>query len=168
MNNEVIWKDIVGYEGLYKVSNKGGVYSIRRKREMSPTISNNGYKRVKLYTRGKYKTISIHRLVAKTFLENPENYPVVNHIDENKFNNNVENLEWCTQKQNVNHGTGKQRRAEAVKMQVEQYTLDNQYIATYKSAVDLQKEYGFHQSAISRVCRGERKSAYKYIWRYVG
>lgn len=168
MNKKEVWKDIVGYEGLYKVSSKGQIYSVKRKRKMNLTTNKNGYKHVKLYTKGKYKTISIHRLVAKTFLENPENHPVVNHLDEDKLNNNVENLEWCTQKQNVNHGTGRQRRAEAVKMQVEQYTLDFQYIKTYKSAIDIQKELGFHQSAISRVCRGERKTAYKYIWKYAG
>lgn len=166
MNKEEIWKDVVGYEGLYKVSNKGRLYSIKRKRKMNPTTSKNGYKRVKLYTNGKFKTVFVHRIVATAFLDNPENYPVVNHLDENKLNNNVENLQWCTQKQNVNHGTGQQRRTEAVKMLVKQYTLDGQYIATYKSAVDLQELYGFHQSAISRVCRGERKTAYKYIWKY--
>ncbi len=106
MNKEEIWKDVVGYEGLYKVSNKGRLYSIKRKRKMNPTISKNGYKRVKLYINGKFKTVFVHRIVAKAFLNNPENYPVVNHLDENKLNNNVENLQWCTQKQNVNHGTG--------------------------------------------------------------
>lgn len=166
MDNEAIWKDVVGYEGIYKVSNKGELYSIKRKRKLNPSISKNGYRQAKLYKNGKYKTRSVHRIVATAFLENPENYPVVNHVDEDKLKNNVENLQWCTQKHNVNHGTGQQRRIEAVKMPVKQYTLDGQYLATYKSAVDLQELYGFHQSAISRVCRGERKTAYKYIWKY--
>lgn len=112
------WKDIVGYEGLYEISNFGRVrshenkitYSVRHgerkwkqriiKQYVHPTFS--GYK-VDLYKNKKRKCVQVHRLVAEAFLDNPKNYPVVNHIDGNRLNNNVNNLEWCDHKYNANH-----------------------------------------------------------------
>lgn len=99
---------IQGYEGLYDVSNQGNVYSLlhdssRRKRKLKP-YNHNGYLRVNLYdSKGKVKKYYVHRLVAKTFIVNPSNYPVINHIDSNKKNNEISNLEWCSQKKNIKH-----------------------------------------------------------------
>ena len=103
-----IWKDCKGYEGLYQVSDNGIVWSVRSQKKLKPAMNTKGYLFVSLYARnGKIKNEYIHRLVALAFLENPNNYPQVNHKDEDKHNNTVENLEWMTCKDNINYGTGR-------------------------------------------------------------
>jgi hypothetical protein len=107
------WKDIKGYEGLYQISNYGRIRSLKFRNNvcekyrvivMKPNLRN-GYLVINLRKNMKRKSFQVHRLVAQAFIENPFNYPIVNHIDYNRQNNNAENLEWCTQKQNVNHST---------------------------------------------------------------
>ena len=109
---EEIWKDIEGYEGLYQVSNLGRVKRMRfinkntnieKERIKSQKIRKDGYLEVALYKNGKGKYIQVHRLVAKSFIPNPKKLPQVNHIDGNKENNCVDNLEWVTNKENVTH-----------------------------------------------------------------
>ena len=102
-----IWKDVKGYEGMYCVSNFGRVKSFKRKKAMilKPFYNMDGYLNVELRDSKSRKTISVHRLVAIAFVPNPLNKPQVNHIDEVKTNNNISNLEWVTQKENMNHGT---------------------------------------------------------------
>lgn len=106
------WRDIKGYEGLYKISNIGRVKSyqtfgnnqkIGREHFITPTLTTNGYYRVELIKDNQRKTHRIHRLVAFAFLPNPENKPYINHIDGNRLNNHITNLEWCTQKENNEH-----------------------------------------------------------------
>ena len=97
-----IWKDVVGYEGLYKVSNKGNVYSIRSKMNLKQDKPK-GYRRVKLYSKGNTKRIKVHQLVAKTFIPNPMSKKCVNHINGIKHDNRVENLEWVTDLENRKH-----------------------------------------------------------------
>lgn len=110
MNNE-IWKDIEGYEGLYQISNKGRVKSFHGKgRIMKLGTHPLGYKLATLTKDGEQNTKQVHRLVAQAFIPNPENLPVINHKDENPSNNNVKNLEWCTQKYNLNYGTCQERK----------------------------------------------------------
>ena len=109
------WKDVAGYEGLYKVSNFGNVLSCMRyvkgsrcekkivsERMLRPLLSR-GYASVALCKEGNVKRESVHRIVANAFIENPMNYEVVNHKDGNRLNNNVSNLEWCSYKQNIAH-----------------------------------------------------------------
>ena len=103
------WRAVPGYEGLYEVSNKGNVRNVRRNTLLRLTKTNNGYIRVFLYKNGIKTNLSVHRLVAKTFLPNPDNLPIINHKDEDKTNNNVDNLEWCTAKYNLNYGTARIR-----------------------------------------------------------
>ena len=110
------WRPVVGYEGLYEVSNTGRVrsvdrfyYRLHKGKVLSPTKDRYGYLTVTLNCNGKSKTIKIHRLVAQAFLPNPDNLPQVNHKDEDKTNNNVTNLEWCDAKYNVNFGTRQER-----------------------------------------------------------
>lgn len=122
------WKDIEGYEGLYQVSNLGRVRSLDRVVEgksssvrlhrgkiLSPGVNSTGYYMVVLHKDGGGRAYTVHRLVSNTFIPNPYNYPYVNHKDENKLNNSVDNLEWCTVKYNTNYGTANLRRGESCK-----------------------------------------------------
>lgn len=105
-----IWKDCKGYEGKYQVSNLGRVWSVKGQKYLKGTILPSGYVHVHLTTpNGKRKKERLHRLVAIAFLDNPNNLPQVNHKDENKLNNCVDNLEWCNAKYNANYGTRNQR-----------------------------------------------------------
>ena len=103
-----IWKDISGYEGHYQISIEGKVKSLVRwgfTKEVILKLFDNlkGYPKVNLYLNGKLKTFTVHRLVASAFIPNPSDYPQVNHKDTNKWNNNVENLEWCNNSYNLKH-----------------------------------------------------------------
>ena len=115
-----IWKDIEGYEGLYQISSYGRIKSLRdhhgnyREKILKQGTRKDGYKNTALSKDGKLKTYSVHRLVAAAFLDNPNNYPCVNHKDEQKYNNYVENLEWCTSKYNCNYGTKSERQSKAI------------------------------------------------------
>ena len=99
------WKEIPGYEGLYEVSNMGNVRNVRRNKLLRLPKTNNRYIRVVLSKNGIKTGFQVHRLIAQAFLPNPDNLPQVNHKDEDKTNNNVDNLEWCTAKYNTNFGT---------------------------------------------------------------
>ena len=114
-----IWKDILGYEGLYQVSNYGRIKSFNyrntgKEKMLSLKPNKNGYIRIGLTKDGKRKMFQVHQLVAQTFLENPNNYSQINHKDENKINNNAENLEWCTPKYNSNYGTRNERASKTL------------------------------------------------------
>ena len=108
-----IWKDIVGYEGIYEVSNLGRVKRIKggQNRIMLNSKFKSGYLRTCLTFNSIEKTFRIHRLVATAFIPNPENKPFINHIDNNISNNNVSNLEWCTSQENRNHCVKQNRQA---------------------------------------------------------
>ena len=132
-----IWKDVKGYEGLYQISSDGQVYSIKRKRILKPINSHHGYKRIRLYTDSQnWKTFALHRLVAINFIPNPDNYPEVNHKDENHSNNNVDNLEWCTRDYNINYGT----KIERTYVPVVMLTLKNEIIKEFRNQVEASKE----------------------------
>lgn len=94
------WKDIKGYEGLYKISNMGNVLSIK-KNIILKTKKRRGYVAINLYKNKKLKTFNVHRLVAMAFIPNPQNLEQVNHLDCNKDNNKVDNLAWCTANENI-------------------------------------------------------------------
>lgn len=100
-----IWKDIPGYEGFYQASNLGFIKSIKSKNHkiLKGCLNETGYHRVAFVLNGKFKTHLTHRLIASTFIKNEQNKPEVNHIDGNKLNNSVENLEWCTRQENIEH-----------------------------------------------------------------
>lgn len=113
-----IWKDIKGYEGLYMISSLGNVKSLNyrrsgRAKNLKLKDSTSGYKMVVLCKDKIKKDKIVHRLVAETFIPNPKNYPQTNHKDEDKHNNEVDNLEWCTEKYNSNYGTGAKRAAKS-------------------------------------------------------
>lgn len=176
-NMEEIYKDIEGYEGLYQVSNLGNVKSlvnnkgIAREKIIKPSICIDGYKRVLLCKDKTIKCFKIHRLVAQAFIENPNNLPCINHKDECKTNNVVENLEWCTQKYNINYGTCIKRRSESQinhpnkSKQVYQYSKEGELISVWESTKECCRN-GYDQGNVARCCRGERKSHKGYIWSY--
>ena len=117
--------------------------------------------------------LNVHRLVADAFVPNPNNLPQVNHIDENKANNNASNLEWCTPKYNSNYGTKKQRSAEhnagkTGRKPVCQYSIDGVLIKEWQSAREVEAKLGYSAGKICCCCRGYygRKSAYGYKWSY--
>lgn len=175
-----VWKDIDEYKGLYQVSNWGRIKSVERilkdgrswKEKILKTSKNNrGYLTVGLWKNGKCKSYLVHRLVAEAFLNNPDNLPIINHKDQNPSNNNVDNLEWCNQKYNVNYGTAIQRKAEKqingkLSKTVYQYTLDGELIAEYPSTNEVERQLGYKQPSISYCCNGQRKTAYGYKWTY--
>lgn len=124
MENAEVWKDIPHYEGLYQVSNLGRIWSVRKQRTLSPAMTPNGYMRINLYAPNhKRKTESVHRLVALTFIDNPEAKPQVNHKNQNKTDNRAENLEWVSAKENINYGDRTIRCSITSGRPVEQYDL---------------------------------------------
>ena len=156
-------RDIVGYEGLYAVTSCGRVWSYRNERFLKPKCEKNGYLRVQLCKNGEVKTYSLHRLVAQAYLPNPDNLPQVNHKDENKANNCLQNLEWCDQKYNHNYGTINERISNSLKIPILQYDLDGNFIREWPSATDVGIEV---KSFICRCLKGKVPSAYGFIWKY--
>lgn len=172
-----IWRDAVNFEGIYKVSSHGRVWSVKRRKETSGNIvggymltnrlDNRGRLSNSLTTKdGKRITAITARLVAQAFIPNPDNLPQVNHKDENPLNNHVDNLEWCTAKYNCNYGTRNQRIVNAQSMKILQYTLKGDFIREYSSMNEAARDLGVDAGHISDVCNGKRKWAYGFFWRY--
>lgn len=169
-----IWKEIKGYEGLYQVSNIGNVKSLNyrhtgEERIRKPNVGRDGYLRVELCKNGKRKTLLIHRLVLMTFapINNMKKLDV-NHKDENKQNNNLNNLEWCTPKYNSNYGSRTQKTEKPV---VQLDRNSNEIVNVYHSATKAEKQ-GFNQSAITQCCKNKfsrpGNNIYKgYKWQYM-
>ena len=190
---EEIWKDVVGYEGLYQVSNLGRVRSLDHMRRcknheymQKGRILKNGFDRGKAYFRiclsknGIVEYFTIHRLVAQTFIPNPENKPQVNHKDGNKLNNNVNNLEWATVSENIQHAynTGLSKVTTDTKRKISktmenrncveiiQYDVYGNFLSRWKSAHEIQRILGLNNANIIQVCKGTRKTAGGYVWKY--
>lgn len=201
---EEIWKDIEGYEGLYQVSNFGNVKGVKRviKRANNSNFSvkehllkirynHKGYKMVWLSKQGKQKFCSIHRLVAKAFIPNPNNLPQVNHKDEDKTNNHADNLEWCTNAYNINYNNkaaierGIKTRKEKYNWKdayekmldtktkmgvytrpipINQFTWDGFFVKRFLSAEQVKRELGI--TSANQVAKGQKRHAGGYIWLY--
>ena len=160
------WKPVVGYEGLYEVSNLGRVKSYYFKgtiKIITPSINRGGYLQITLCKDKKKKNHLIHRLVAEAFLPNPLNLPQVNHKSENKLDNSVENLEWCDAKYNINYGTAIKRSAEKRSKTVFQYDLNGNFIKEWKSESDCRRN-GF--KGVSSCCLGKLKQHKGFIFKY--
>ena len=207
-NSKEIWKDIQGYEGYYQVSSMGSVRSCDRTiidsvgrshsyngQILTPMTVAGGYLEVNLSKGDKRKPVHVHRLVAEAFIPNPDGLPAINHIDEDKKNNIVSNLEWCTYKYNANYGTAKVRSIkkrsrnsqwyESVKKHtsklgkkygrvngritskpVLQYSVDGKLIKEWPSVREAKRKLGIDNSSISRCCKGRQRTAGGYIWKF--
>ena len=179
-----IWKDIEGFEGRYQISNLGNVMSLNYQLKgypslLTPKVNNHGYAWVDLWKNGKSYPLQVHRLVAKAFIDNPNNNPLVNHKDENPLNNNATNLEWCTRSYNVRYSmnlhplrtkTRKPRKhgAYIYSNKVRQIDIDTgkvirdyDYICDATRALQKRNDFGIRQC-----CLGKRKTAYGYKWEF--
>lgn len=170
-----IWKEVEGYEGLYEVSNFGRVRSLgndktRKTKILKAGERKDGYLQVGLCKNKKQKIFRVHRIVAQAFIPNPLNLPEVNHKDEDKTNNRVENLEWCSRKYNVNYGTCIKRQAEKKvngKLSKPVISTDkNGNEEWFPSAREAERLYGFHQQHICACLKGRIKTHAKRKWRY--
>lgn len=195
-----VWKDIEGYEGLYQVSNLGNVRSLNYGRtgeiKLLKQSTDCGYKRVMLYKDGERERYLVHRLVAMTFIPNPDDLPQVNHKDEDKSNNNVNNLEWCTGEYNMNYGSIKERLSESSKgryhseeskkkmseshkgknkgkdnptsKSILMYDEEGNFIRRFECIGDANEHFGKPRNftGINNCLSGRSKTAYGYIFRY--
>lgn len=200
-----VWKDIEGYKGKYKISNFGhilmlGAYSDGRKYKeglKKTSVDKGGYEYVNLTNwEGKLKTFKIHRLVAETFIPNPENKPCIDHVDCNRTNNKVDNLRWVTYKENANNPItrinlskalikvceseeNRQKKRVAAKIQkniearrnkiikpIIQFDKNGIFISEFSSVTEAAQSVNGNVTSITRNCKGKRPSAYGYIWRY--
>ena len=146
-------RDIKDYEGLYAVTSCGKIYSYKSKKFLKPFDNGKGYLQVILCKDGKQKHYRVHRLVAQTYLPNPDNLPQVNHIDEDKSNNALPNLEWCDAAYNNNYSFAKKV-----------ICIETQEI--FESVTEAAKAVDVAKGNISKCCSGKRKTCAGYHWRY--
>lgn len=163
-----IWRDIEGYEGLYQISNKGNVKSLYKgsERILRPWDNGCGYMNIGLFKNGMLKCIKVHRLVAITFIPNPYKLPEVNHKDENKKNNCVDNLEWMIHRDNLNYGTRNERAGYSRSKPILQYSKSGEFIREWQGSREVERVLGIYNTSIIQCCKGNRKSAGGFIWKY--
>jgi alpha-N-acetylglucosamine transferase len=186
-----IWKPIVGYEGYYEISNHGNVRSINRflinkngielyfkSKNLRPAINRDGYLQVGLSKNSKTNSYCIHHLEGIAFISNPENKPTINHIDGIKTNNYIDNLEWATKSEQAIHSLkyklrtmpnawiGKFGSKHCASKKVDQYTKADIFIITHDSIIEASKITNTNKSSIGFVCKGKKKTAGGYIWKY--
>ena len=171
------WKPFKGFEGLYEISSLGRVKSLNYnntgvEKIMRPQKNRNGYLHVGLRRNGKYKNLYVHRLVGEAFIPNPEGFEQVNHRDEVKTNNCVENLEWCSAKYNMNYGTRMEKQVAARSKAVEasKYPDFREICLRFPSTMEADRN-GYNQGGVAACCRGcfssEGNNKYKNLyWRY--
>lgn len=170
------WKPVVGFEGLYSVSDTGEIRSERRKRNMTVQVNRYGYYQVILSVNRKQNMRLVHRMVAQAFICNKQNLPQVNHIDENKLNNSVDNLEWCTLEYNQCYGTVVQRRVETHLRKniaarfykpVKCTFVLGGAVSEYKSQHCAALETGVSRKQIIACCKGRKETAGGRKWEYI-
>ena len=177
-----IWKDIKGYENLYKVSNFGRVKNVKTQTIKVATKCKNGYLYIDLYKNNERVKRTVHRIVAETFLDNKNGFTDINHIDGNKLNNNVDNLEFCDRSHNLKEAYRLKLRKKVKSMlnkkdylcpnskKVNQYDINGNFIREWGSTMQIERELKIKHSNISACCLKNRKykTAGGYRWEYVG
>lgn len=174
-------KKIEDYDN-YFIYDNGDVLNTSTNKILQGSIGESGYKYYRLSKNNTKQMFYAHRLVAQYFLDNPNNLPIVNHKDGNKLNNNVDNLEWVTEKENILHGIktglkiykkgkqnamyGKFGKNSNRAIPILQFDLNNNLIKQWDSQIEIQRELGYKQSVISNCCNGRGKTAYGYIWKH--
>ena len=153
-----IWKDILNYEKIYKISNFGEIYSIKNNMILKPVLKN-GYSYVSLNKNGKCKTFRVHKLVAMAFIPNPNDLPCINHKDENKLNNRVDNLEWCTYKYNNNYGKKRE--------EIYQMNINGEILRKWKNVKEASKTLKISESGIRKCINYDGKTSGGYKWKRV-
>jgi len=191
-SNKEVWRPAKGFDGIYEVSNYGHILSRNPYHRKEPVIlktwlGNKGYLRITLRKNGAIVHKQVATLVAEAFLPNPNNLPQVNHKDENKTNNFVwvnedgsvdierSNLEWCSCKQNINHGTRNKRMVETRSRSgqlrgekaVVQLSLDGHFVKVFRSMCEATRETGAYSSIICKCCKGIKQKHHGYKWRYL-
>lgn len=160
------WYDVPNYEGIYKINKNGQVKKVSNNKLMSLCTDRNGYKFYHLTSSsGKRRTELQHRLIAKVFLPNPDNFPMINHKDEKPSNNNIDNLEWCTHTYNMNYGGKIAKTIEKNSKKVYCYFIDGSLDKIYKSTQETSKD-GYEPKHVSDCALGKRKTHKKRIWSY--
>ena len=172
------WRDVKGYERCYQISSLGRVKSVERivirnnieirvkERILKPVKDKDGYVQARLYKNGIVKTIAIHRLVAIAFIDREDETFEVNHKDENKSNNTLDNLEWMSRIDNLRYGTGIARCAISRRKPVIQMDLNGNAIKVWKSSREIERTIGFSNTNICKVCLGKQKTAYGFRWKH--
>ena len=182
-----IWKDVKDFEGIYQISNLGNFKSVDRinihkdrwgnsikyKIKGKPkrySLNNKGYCVIQLYKNGKTKHYLLYRLVAEAFIPNPNNLPEVNHKDENKLNNCIDNLHWCTRIYNNTYGIqskeGRRKTSKFRMKKVNQYNLKGELLMTFDGIRVAEEKTGINNRNICGCCKGKTKTAGGYVWRY--
>ena len=172
-----IWKDIKEYEGIYSVSSCGNIYSHISNKTLKPIRSSTGYLHVSLYLNKVPKTFAVHQLVASAFLQSNEHGEEINHIDGNKSNNSVDNLEFVTKSQNqihaIKHGLrasspmlGRTGKLNPNSREILQYDISGKYIRSLVGIAEAARNVGGSRNSIYMCLSGKRKTAYGFIWRY--
>ena len=180
------WRPVVGYEGLYEVSDWGNVRSVDRMvkskgsgerlvtgRLLKQYTDKDGYKRVGLHRNHKQVVVGVHQLVARAFIDNPDNLPIIDHIDSHRDNNMADNLRWFTVP--LNNSTEQARRRKSIaasrrndnKVRIRQYSLGGEPLRDFDSSMDMERELGFDRSSVIRVCQGKQHTSYGYKWEYL-
>lgn len=161
MKEEKIWAVKDGY----LVNRDGSIYKLNWKhtgtmRKVKQRQRDDGY--IDVTING--KSMLCHRFIAECFITNPNNLPEVNHKDENKTNNHVDNLEWCNRTYNCNYGSRNKRMSETLSKKVFQHTIDGKLVKEWDSVVDIENKLGYDHSLIYACCNGKRKRAYNFVW----
>lgn len=172
MGKSEMWRDVVGYEGLYEVSNAGSIRNALTKKIRKQFINKDGYEKVQLRKNGVPKNHFVHRLVALSFVCNPDNLTEINHKDENKLNNNADNLEWCTRSYNVNYGLRiekfrlSMKNNPSVSKQTKAYNENGLELFSFPSANEASRVTGIPATTIRSCAIGKLKKAGGLVWRY--